>query len=501
MPVLGYCVEDGKEVVLTDAARRQGVYIIGTTGTGKTTLLKTIACQDMRNGDGICLLDPHGDMVDELLMRVPPERRGDVIVFDPGAEDQFDQPLGLNLFDCDRSDPRQRRRVAATILDTLYKLFSYSWGPRMEDLLRNSILTLLEKPETTLLDLWLLLASPKHRKYYTTDISDVVLNEFWKQQFAMYMPKSGKRAIVSRELLELVGSSLNKIGRFLTDPVIRNVIAQPQSSFRMSDIMNEGKILLVNLSKGDLGEDNSSLLGAVLVNQVLIGALQRRSIPPLQRRRFHLIVDEYQNFATAAFPTLQSEARKYAIDVIVAHQYRDQLDDLNKGSTLNVANFIVMRVSGRDSYELASQFDNTPPEADRKKEPFFEKNFDMDGSVYYTEAKIEGTGEKPYDEVELPRRAYNDVQSEQANDLSTLEDYRALCRLFIEHKPQEFTIETIDPEVRRDLCGVEDIALRNDIRQNSLSLGTPRRDVEDYIRDKIGSDIEFNQVALIPDED
>ena len=169
MPVWGTDIKSKAQVSLTEDARRQGTYVIGTTGTGKTTLLESIAYQDMLDParPGLCVLDPHGDFTDRLLTLVPEARKDDVILFAPGAKDQFEQPLGLNILACDRSDPRQVRRVVSTVIDTLYKLFAYLWGPRMEDLLRNSILALMATPDTTLLDLLLLLASPKHREQYT----------------------------------------------------------------------------------------------------------------------------------------------------------------------------------------------------------------------------------------------------------------------------------------------------------------------------------------------
>lgn len=496
MVVLGYKLKrdpDGTifvstdEIVLTNESRRQGVYVMGTTGTGKSTLLRSIAYQDMKSGAGLCVIDPHGDMIDELLLRVPPERAQDVILFAPGSKGskrQYEWPLGFNLFDCNRTDPRERQLVASTILDTLYKLFSTSWGPRMEYLLRNAILTLLETPDTTFLELWLMLADKNQRDNYIKDIRDPALRQFWKVQFPLYEANA-------RDLVDLVGSSLNKIGRFVTDPVLRNVVAQPKSSFNIRNIMDSGKILLVNLSKGELGEENSALVGAVLVSQILSAALQRREIPPPKRRPFHLIVDEYQNFATSSFPTLQSEARKYAIDVMVAHQYRDQLDDLNKGSTLNVANFIVLRASGRDSYELASQFDNTPPPPDLRKEPYYQRNVDREGTPFFTEGYLPGTDEKAYQEVEQPRRAYNDVQAETANDLATLENYQAVCRIFEGRHPREHTMALIEPEKRADLYGYPDRAVDESIHHRMQGLGRARLDVEQDIETRIG-DLDFH---------
>jgi hypothetical protein len=483
MPVLGTDIQTGDNVELTSEARRQGVYVIGTTGTGKTTLLQNIAYQDMTDPQrpGLCVLDPHGDFIDKLLLRVPRDRREDVILFAPGDKEQRERPLGLNVLDCNRGDDDQVQRVVSTVISTLYKLFSYSWGPRMEDLLRVSLLTLMEKPDTTLLDLWLLLASEEHRKYYTSNLRDPVSQHFWEMQFSRYN---------KQQVVEVVGSSLNKIGRFLSDKRIRNIVAQPKNAFSMRRIMDEGKILLVNLSKGDLGEDNSSLLGAVLVNLILIAALQRRDTPEDQRKRFHLIVDEYQSFATESFPTLQSEARKYGIDVIVAHQYRDQLDDLNKGSTLNVANFIVLRVSGRDSFDLAAQFDNTPPAPEIKIEPVYERS----GDGRYKQLKSATGSGVVYHEVKQQPRPYNDVAAEQANHLSILPNQHALCRLVNGRDLNKYFCATLPPS------GTESPQMAAAIRQKSAERGKPRREVEAEIERRIGNQLDFGDIPEASEE-
>jgi len=486
MPVLGRAVGTGRDVVLTPEARRQGVYVIGTTGTGKTTLLQNIAHQDMEAGEGLCVLDPHGDFIDALLLRVPPARKDDVVLFAPGDKEQVERPLGLNILDCDRDNSQQVMRVVSTVISTLYKLFAYSWGPRMEDLLRHSILTLMETPDTTLLDLLLLLVSPEHRQRYTSDLSDALLQQFWEVQFPLYTRDS-------RTLAEVIGPVLNKIGRFLADPRMRRVVSQPKSAFNMRQIVDEGKILLVNLSKGDLGEDNSALLGSVLVNLILIAALERREIPPAARRRFHLIVDEYQSFATESFPTLQSEARKYAIDVIVAHQYRDQLDDLNKGSTLNVANFIVMRVSGRDSFDLAAQFDNTPPEPEVKMEPVYRLHSrdQATGEEYFTARQLATGAGTQYHPVKQQPRPYSDVAAEKANQLSILANWRGTCRLIEGRDLREYTFDTDGPLGRER----PDIAAY--IRQRSAMLGRSRREVDAEIERRIGEKLVFDEIPAL----
>ena len=341
MTVIGKETRCNQPVELSSAGRRQGTYVLGINGTGKSTLLLNITLSDINDGDGLCLLDPHGDLVEEVLSRIPPHRRDDVILFDPA---DIDFPLGLNLFECpDRDDPKLVDRVCSEIVLTFKKLFPDFWGPRMEDLIRHSVLTLTATPDCTLVDMLPLLTNDEARRRYASRTTDPILTHYWAQAFPDNRRTQG----------EWVSSSLNKIGRFLTNPVIRNIVAQPHSAFDFRAIMDEGKVLLVNLSKGQLGEDNSALLGSVLVGKILIAALSRAEMPQDQRRPFHLIVDEYHSFATESFPTLQSEGRKFGIDTIVAHQYRDQLDELNRGSTLNVGNFILFRCTGRDAREMA----------------------------------------------------------------------------------------------------------------------------------------------------
>jgi hypothetical protein len=450
---LGTEVRDRQDVALSPEGRRQGTYVLGINGTGKSTLLLSIALQDIAAGDGLCLLDPHGDLVEDVLTRLPKNRVNDVILFDPG---DTDYPMGLNLFECpDPNDAKLVDRVCSEIVLTFKKLFPDFWGPRMEDLIRHSVLTLIATPDCTLIDMLPLLTSDEARRKYVVRSNDPIIRHYWEQAF----PEN------KRGQSEWVSSSLNKIGRFLTNPVIRNIVAQPKSSFDFRRLMDEGKVLLVNLSKGQLGEDNSALLGSVIVGKILIAALSRAEMATEQRRPFHLIVDEYHSFATESFPTLQSEGRKFGIDTVVAHQYRDQLDQLNRGSTLNVGNFILFRLTGRDAHEMATQFDNTPPDPEPapKAVPYRAGR----AGIYRTgpdKALVKGSS-----------RSFGDVSSETANYLANVPNYQAYCKLIEGTELAEYHIATS----RCDLP--HDPSMRIAVREHSRRLAKPRTEVEAFV--------------------
>ena len=465
MLVLGHDVTTGKEVSLSAEDRKQGTYIVGINGTGKSTLLLNIALADIRAGDGLCVLDPHGDLITKLLLRIPSQRVVDVILFDP-ADVEF--PFGLNLFECvDIDNPMQVDRVCSEAIGTFYKLFSESWGPHMEDLLRNTALTLIENPGATMADIPRLLTDANYRAPFVSKLHNEDVRGFWEYT---YNPQKG------RDLLEYNRSTLNKVRRFLLNKVIRNIVGQPQSSIDLRRIMDEGKVLLVNLSKGRLGEDNSALLGSVLVGKILVAALSRANIPEEERRAFHLIVDEYQSFATSSFPTLQSEARKFNIDTIVAHQYRDQLDLSNKGSTLNAGNKIVFRVNGRDAAELAAEFDNTPPTPERRMEPMY-RPLGGQERLYTT-----GDG-RVYQEVEGLRRPYSDVQAETANRLTNLPKFQALCKLVLGEQLVEYHIKTLKDQGTPK----EEVVVQ--IKEQSRRYGRPRAEVEEDLRQRGNLDL------------
>jgi hypothetical protein len=462
LTLLGTDLNQHHGVALSPEGRRQGTYILGINGTGKSNLLLNIALQDIQSGEGVCLMDPHGDLVDAVLRRVPRDRVDDVILFDPS---DIDHPFGLNMFECqDPSNPRLVDRICSEVVLTFKKLFSDSWGPRMEDIIRHTVLTLIATPGCTMLDMLPMLTDSSRRREYVSRTSDPVIRHYWERTF----PQNERTAS------EWTASTLNKLGRFLTNPVVRNIVAQPKSTFDFRDVMDSGKVLLVNLSKGKLGEDNASLIGSTLVGKILIAAMSRAELPQAERRPFHLIVDEYHSFATESFPTLQSEARKFSIDTIVAHQYRDQLDDLNRGSTLNVGNFIIFRVSGRDARELAMQFDNAPPIAEAKLQqvPY---PTGRDG-VYRT------SGDKMY--VPGNARSYSDVEHETANFLTNAPNYRAYCKFIENGDLVEYHIAT-NPAPADVTPNAAD-----DIVKNSQRLAGRREDVERRVLDMWAEHVE-----------
>lgn len=450
--------------------RKQGTYVIGTTGTGKSTFLKNIIYQDMLNDPdhGLCVLDPHGDLIDDLLEVVPESRKDDVILFDPY---DLERPFGLNLMACDGNNPHEVRWVVSNMMGTIRRLFEI-WGPQMEHVIRHTLLTTLTFEGSTMVELTkLLFLDQDEAEYLGENLKDPILRRFWKT-----FPRS------ERVRSELVSSTLNKLTPFTTDAMMRNIVGQTENTVDLLEVMNEGKILFVNLSKGNLGEANSALLGSVIVNQILMAALRRKSTPEKDRKQFHLIVDEFQNFATESFAILQSEARKYGVDVVVAHQYRSQLDLLSLGSTLNVGNMVIFRVTGRDSYDLASQFDNTPPAADVRMEPVYD-TLNHQGHEFFTEVKL-STGEGGlHQEVELPRRAYNDVEAEMANKLSILPDYYAWCRLVKKPEDPSISPELFEVRVKTEHLtqGKGNPAMAEYIKERSRMMAPTREEVEQEI--------------------
>ncbi len=332
---------------LTRRDRNRHVYIIGQTGAGKSGLLELLALSDIYYNQGYCIIDPHGDFAIDNLKFVPESRVKDVVYFNP-ADTAF--PVAFNPLEI--SDPSRKPNICSEVIGVLKRMFGDSWGPRLEHILRYTLLALLDRPETTLLDISRMLTDKNFRKETLDYCKDVTVLQFWKHEFGQWNDK---------QVNESIAPVLNKVGAFTANPIIRNIIGQPKSSFDIRKIMDEGKILVVNLSKGLIGEDNAGILGAFLVTKVQLAAMSRSDIPDVKDRRpFYLYVDEFQNFATDSFAVILSEARKYGLNLTVANQYVAQMTDPVRDAVFgNVGTTISFRVSADDAPVLVKQFEPT----------------------------------------------------------------------------------------------------------------------------------------------
>ncbi len=325
--------------------RSRHVYIIGQTGAGKSGTLELFALSDIFHHQGYAIIDPHGDFAINNMKFIPASRLDDVVYFNP-ADTAY--PLGFNPLEV--TDPNMKTNISSEVIGVLKRMFGESWGPRLEYILRYTILALLDRPDTTMLDITRMLTDKKFRKETLGYCQDTVVLQFWNIEFASWNDKFQAEA---------VAPVLNKVGAFTANPVIRNIIGQPKSTFNIRQIMDEGKILVVNLSKGLIGEDNAGILGAFLVTKIQLAAMSRSDIPNIEDRRpFYLYVDEFQNFATDSFATILSEARKYGLNLTVANQYISQMSETVRNAVFgNVGTMICFRVSADDSPILSKQFE------------------------------------------------------------------------------------------------------------------------------------------------
>lgn len=323
--------------------RGRHVYIIGQTGTGKSGLLELFALSDVFHNEGYAIIDPHGDFAVNNMRFIPPYRVKDVVYFNP-ADTAF--PIGFNPMEV--TDPTMKNNISSEIIGVLKRMFE-SWGPRLEYILRYTILALLDYPNCTMLDITRMLTDKKFREEVLSYSRDTVVLNFWRIEFASWNDKFAAEA---------VAPVLNKVGAFTANPIIRNIIGQPKSTFNIREMMDDGKILIVNLSKGLIGEDNAAILGAFLVTKIQLAAMSRSDIPRIEDRRpFYLYVDEFQNFATDSFATILSEARKYGLNLTVANQYVSQMGEMVRDAVFgNVGTMITFRVSADDSPILAKPF-------------------------------------------------------------------------------------------------------------------------------------------------
>jgi len=331
--------------------RRRHMYLIGKTGMGKTTLMENMVIQDIKNGHGVCFIDPHGDSVLKILDFIPPERVNDVVYFNPA---DLDHPIAFNILEAVES--KYKHLVASGLMGVFTKIWANLWSARMEYILNNTILALLDSPGNTMLGIARMYIDKRYRKKIIDGIKDPMVKAFWVDEFANYNEKYRTEAVAPIQ---------NKVGQFLSSAIIRNIVGQPKSTIDLRKIMDDRKILLVDLSKGKVGEDNAALLGAMIITKLQLAALSRVDVPETERKDFFLYVDEFQNFVTDSFATILSEARKYRLNLTIGHQYIGQLTPDHSNTKVrdavfgNVGTIVCFRVGAADAEYLETEFEPT----------------------------------------------------------------------------------------------------------------------------------------------
>src|SRR6056297_2436523 len=360
--------------------RRRHIYIVGKTGMGKSVLIENMIYSDIMKGKGACLVDPHGDSAELIVDCIPSHRINDVVYFNPA---DLEHPFAFNVLE--KIDPKYRHLVASGLVGVFKKIWADSWGPRLEYILRNTILALLDYPDSTLLGVNRMLVDKEYRRKVIAKVTDPVVKMFWEEEFAKYNDKFVTEAIAPIQ---------NKIGQFLSTSLIRNIVGQVKSSIDLRDIMDNKKILILNLSKGRIGEDAAALLGAMMITKIQLAAMSRVDIPEEDRNDFYLYIDEFQNFSTESFANILSEARKYRLSLIMAHQYLEQLSDAVKAAVFgNVGTMLTFRVGAADAEELVKEFSPTFTEEDILNLPKFEM---------YLKLMIDGLASDPFSARGLP---------------------------------------------------------------------------------------------------
>lgn len=358
------------------------MYILGRTGMGKTTLLLNMILNDIYGNEGVCFIDPHGDAVETLLDYIPSFRLKDVIYFNPA---DVDYPIPLNVLS--ESEPQRKHLLVSSLISIFRKLYAEYWQHRQEHILRNSILALLEQPgRKTLVDVYTLLSNWRYRKTVVGEVKDPIVRSFWQNEFPKYLYQYKGEALAPIQ---------NKLGAFLTVPLVRNIVGQEESKIDFREVIDRGKILLVNLAKGRLGEDISSFLGSLIITKIQLAAMSRIDVPEKERRDFYLYVDEFQEFvASETFESILSEARKYRLCLVLAHQYIGQLDEeLRKAIFGNIGTIIAFPVGPENGESLQKEFS---PEFDRQDLITHDKYH------IYLKLAIEGKQSRPFSALTLP---------------------------------------------------------------------------------------------------
>jgi hypothetical protein len=363
--------------------RSRHMYVIGKTGMGKSTMLENMAIQDLRNGEGIAFIDPHGGTADKLLEYVPKERIKDVVYFAPF---DLDQPIAFNVMEDVGYD--KRHLVVSGLMATFKKIWEDAWSARMEYILTNTLLALLEYPDATLLSVNRMYTDKNYRKKVVENIKDPVVKDFWVTEYANYGDRYTQEATPAIQ---------NKIGQFTGNPLIRNIIGQSKSSFDIREMMDQKKILIINLSKGQVGETNMRLLGSMLTTRIFLAAMSRADLSGVDLAKlapFYFYVDEFQNFANDTFAEILSEARKYHLNLIIAHQYVEQMEEQVRAAVFgNVGTTVAFRVGPFDAEVLETIF-----------MPEFEKDdlVNLGYTQIYLTLMIDGVGSRPFSALTIP---------------------------------------------------------------------------------------------------
>lgn len=372
--------------------RERHLYIIGKSGVGKSFMLNLLTLSDIYQNEGFAVVDPHGDYAQDIMKFIPENRIKDVIYINP---DDADFPVAFNPMEY--TDENRRNNIASEIVGVLKKMFGDSWGPRLEHILRFTLLALLETPDTTMLGITRMLTDKNYRKMIVNNITDPVVKAFWVTEFASWNDKFASEA---------VQPVLNKVGAFTAVPIVRNIIGQPKSSFSIRQAMDEGKIIIVNLSRGKIGEDNAAILGSLIITKIQLDAMSRSDIENIaERKPFYLYVDEFQNFATESFAVILSEARKYGLRLTVANQYVSQMPEEVRDAVFgNVGSMVTFRVGADDAQYLSKYF-----------EPVFEPLdlVNLDKRNIYVSMSIDGQTSVPFSaqSLNLPTPQYDHTQA------------------------------------------------------------------------------------------
>jgi CxxC-x17-CxxC domain-containing protein len=436
--------------------RRRHMYVIGKTGMGKSNLLENMAVQDIRAGKGVCVVDPHGEFAEKMIRAVPTERINDVVYFNP-ADREF--PLAFNILEA--VDEDKKNLVASGMMGVFKKIWPDVWSPRMEYILNNTILALLDYPGSTMLGVNRMMFDKNFRKRVYPKVKDPVVKSFWINEFDQWDDKFRKEAVAAIQ---------NKVGQFLSSSVIRHIVGQPKSTIDMREIMDNEKILIVNVSKGRIGEDAMRLLGGMIVTKLQLAAMGRVDIPEEERKDFYLYVDEFQNFATESFANILSEARKYKLCLILAHQYINQLIFDNNTTVRdaifgNVGTIVTFRMGAEDAEHLEKEF-----------EPVFMMNDLVNLGKYniYLKLMIDGIAGDAFSAQSLPPMDLSSTAENEGKVIKVSRERYGKSRSEVEEKIARWS-GVIDVDELKNDKNIERKNVREEKRPARIDTSTIRR--------------------------